>query len=277
MRATLLDRVHFTVTDLYRRMDFALSCAFHHGTAMIRAHINSSSDLNVTEMAWKVFNDMKVKWHDKIFLQGVIFILPSFEFGTTGKAEEIAAVGIKYGGSILGASFSTPTSEFSSDSEKDGTYTTAQFTDELSGLFALAKKFELYIDVHVDEHADGKSENLLMLARETIAQNYQGKVTASHCCSLSLASPELLQSTIQSILEAGIAVVSLPTCNLYLQVVFYSIIYSDLRKLSRTARPQRRLVGEDALLCKSCGRRVFQFRLLPITSEMLSSLTAIWI
>eukprot|EP01035_Chromulina_nebulosa_P002786 gene2786-3799_t len=77
VQATLLDRVHFTPTDLYRRMDFALDCAFHHGTSMIRTHINSSSDLHITDMAWRVFNAMKQKWQDKIILQGVIFVLPS--------------------------------------------------------------------------------------------------------------------------------------------------------------------------------------------------------
>ncbi len=221
VQATLLDRVHFTPTDLYRRMDFALDCAFHHGTSMIRSHINSSSDLNITDMAWRVFNAMKKKWQDKIALQGVIFVLPSSEFGINGKASEIASIAIKNGGSILGTSFSSPSIVDESKVIYQGGTRTAEFLDELGALFALAKQLgDLHLDVHVDEHGDGTSDSLLALARMTLQNSYQGKVTASHCCSLSLASPEHFQSTVKCLQEAEISVVSLPACNLYLQVYF---------------------------------------------------------
>ena len=237
VQATLLDRVHFTPTDLYRRMDFALDCAFHHGTSMIRSHINSSSDLHITDMAWRVFNAMKQKWLDKITLQGVIFVLPSCEFGMNGKATEIATIAAKHGGSVLGSSFSSPPTMTVAAVEEDDeskvdyqggsttaittttTSTTTSTTIELGALFALAKKLgEFHLDVHVDEHGDGSSDSLLTLARLTIQNAYQGRVTASHCCSLSLASPEHFQSTLRCLQEAQISVVSLPACNLYLQV-----------------------------------------------------------
>ena len=202
-------------------MDFALDCAFHHGTSMIRSHINSSSDLNITDMAWRVFNAMKKKWQDKIALQGVIFVLPSSEFGINGKASEIASIAIKNGGSILGTSSSSPSIVDESKVIYQGGTRTAEFLDELGALFALAKQLgDLHLDVHVDEHGDGTSDSLLALARMTLQNSYQGKVTASHCCSLSLASPEHFQSTVKCLQEAEISVVSLPACNLYLQVYF---------------------------------------------------------
>lgn len=186
---------------------------------MIRTHINSSSDLHITDMAWRVFNAMKQKWQDKIILQGVIFVLPSSEFGIHGKAAEIATIAAKHGGSVLGSSFSSPTVVEESKVGYQGTIRTPEFLDELGAMFALAKKLgEFHLDVHVDEHGDGSSDSLLSLARMTIQSSYQGKVTASHCCSLSLASPELFQSTVRCLQEANISVVSLPACNLYLQV-----------------------------------------------------------
>ncbi|MBV9234503.1 MAG: amidohydrolase family protein, partial [Xanthobacteraceae bacterium] len=44
-----------------------------------------------------------------------------------------------------------------------------------------------------------------------------GQITAGHCCSLALFGDEDRRRVIGKVAEAGIAVVSLPMCNMYLQ------------------------------------------------------------
>ena len=49
------------------------------------------------------------------------------------------------------------------------------------------------------------------------ATSSQGRIVAGHCCSLALADDDERAATIAKVAEAGIAVVSLPMCNMYLQ------------------------------------------------------------
>lgn len=206
-------------------MDFSIRCAYCHGTTVMRSHINSSGDLVQTDMVWRAFGEMKAKWSGKVYLQGVIFVLPSAEFLPQGKAAAIVDVATRHGGEVLGASFSSPTrlieenidSIFARGLAFQGPVRSDTFVEELDGLFELAKSRQQHIDVHVDEHCDGLSDSLYLLAQATIRHGYQGKVVASHCCALSLATPEHCERTLSAVLAAKISIVSLPVCNMYMQ------------------------------------------------------------
>lgn len=84
-------------------------------------------------------------------------------------------------------------------------------------VFSLAQQFNLPVDLHVDESDDPDDFCLPYLAEKTIAENYQHRVVAGHCCSLSAVDRVTARRTIDRVLEAGIAVVTLPSANMYLQ------------------------------------------------------------
>ncbi|MBV8763841.1 MAG: amidohydrolase family protein, partial [Hyphomicrobiales bacterium] len=48
-------------------------------------------------------------------------------------------------------------------------------------------------------------------------RRFQGKILCAHCCSLALQPEEYAKRVIEKVARAGIAIVSLPMCNLYLQ------------------------------------------------------------
>ena len=56
-----------------------------------------------------------------------------------------------------------------------------------------------------------------VLAEAVLETGYQGKVMAGHCCVLTVQDEATVKRTIDKTVEAGIAIVSLPMCNLYLQ------------------------------------------------------------
>ncbi len=58
---------------------------------------------------------------------------------------------------------------------------------------------------------------LRYLADAVIALGYQGKVNAGHCCSIARQMSDEADETLDRVAEAGISVVSLPMCNMYLQ------------------------------------------------------------
>jgi cytosine deaminase len=81
----------------------------------------------------------------------------------------------------------------------------------------IAGEVGLDLDIHCDETLDPDSHALRHLADAVLATGYRGRVVAGHCCALSAQTPEVAARTIARTAEAGIAVVSLPMCNLYLQ------------------------------------------------------------
>jgi cytosine deaminase len=71
--------------------------------------------------------------------------------------------------------------------------------------------------MHVDESGDPNDLAILELCRATRRHQWEGRVTAGHLCSLEAVEPAKANEVISQIADAGITVVSLPSCNLYLQ------------------------------------------------------------
>jgi cytosine deaminase len=64
---------------------------------------------------------------------------------------------------------------------------------------------------------DASSETLRMIAETAIEIGWDRPVTVGHCCSLSTQDEARALDTLDLVARAGINVVSLPMCNLYLQ------------------------------------------------------------
>jgi cytosine deaminase len=73
------------------------------------------------------------------------------------------------------------------------------------------------IDLHADENLRPDSNDLATLADRVLATGFEHRVTASHCVSLGLADEARQVEVAERCVEAGIAVVTLPHTNLYLQ------------------------------------------------------------
>src|SRR5690242_9486826 len=83
--------------------------------------------------------------------------------------------------------------------------------------FDLAERFERDIDMHVDETDDGGVRTLEMVADETLARRWTGRVCAGHVCSLAAADDAYAERVIEKCLRAGISIASNPVTNLVLQ------------------------------------------------------------
>jgi cytosine/creatinine deaminase len=79
-----------------------------------------------------------------------------------------------------------------------------------------AGQYGLDIDLHTDESLNPAASALLHLAEAVLETGYRGRVVAGHCCVLTVQDRATQQRTIEKVAEAGIAVVSLPMCNMYL-------------------------------------------------------------
>jgi cytosine deaminase len=91
-----------------------------------------------------------------------------------------------------------------------------QSREAMRAVVETAGRHGLDIDIHADETLDPTSDVLLALAEAVIETGYKGRVLAGHCCALTTQGEAIQQRTIDKVAQAGIAIVSLPLCNLYL-------------------------------------------------------------
>ncbi|MEM9625294.1 MAG: cytosine deaminase [Pseudomonadota bacterium] len=189
-------RANWTAEDVRRRFEFGLRCAYAQGTVAIRTHIDSQPPQH--GISWPVFSELREAWADRIALQAAS-LMPIDEM-VEPVATEIADLVAEAGGILGAATFMVPDLEA-----------------RLDHVFRLAAERGLDLDFHVDETDDPFATSLATIARTALRLNFPGKITCGHCCSLSRQPPRVVAETLGLLRDAGIAVVSLPMCNLYLQ------------------------------------------------------------
>ena len=92
-----------------------------------------------------------------------------------------------------------------------------RLSEGLGVLFALAERKGWELDFHVDETADPAARSLKFIAEMAIERRFGGRILVGHCCSLARQDDDERRRTIDAVARAGISVVSLPMCNMFLQ------------------------------------------------------------
>ena len=197
IRTVMDDRAaHWSAEDVRRRMDFGLRCSFAHGTRAIRTHLDSAGPQ--AAISWPVFEVLRKEWAGRIELQAVSLV-PLQVFG--GPEGEALAARIAAANGVVGAVG----------------YVSPEIDTLLDRMLALASAYGLDVDLHCDESGDVGARALAHLARAVRRRRFAGRVVCGHCCSLAVQAPEVVAETLDLVVEAGISVISLPMCNLYLQ------------------------------------------------------------
>jgi len=202
--AAAKDRPNWTAADLRRRMDFGLRCAYAHGVSAIRTHIDTYHD--TAERSWQVLSTIRDHWRNKVALQGVALCpidLLQDEFG-----DRVAAIVAQCGGLLGGVTRASIDNHGAPLDNIDAL---------LDRVFSLAARHDLDIDLHVDETHDPAAATLPHVARAALRHGYKGRVVCGHCCSLATQSESEVDRTLDLVAAADIAVVTLPTVNMYLQ------------------------------------------------------------
>jgi cytosine/creatinine deaminase len=202
--AAVADRPNWTSADLHRRMDFGLRCAYAHGVSGIRTHIDTYEE--TVERSWQVVREVREQWRGKIDLQAVSLCPISLLEGAFG--DRVAATVAKSAGLLGGVTRSAVGNHGAPLDDLDAL---------LDRLFALAMRHDLDVDLHVDETHDPVAATLPFVARAALRHGYKGRVVCGHCCSLANQPLSEIDRTLDLLAEADIAIVTLPTVNMYLQ------------------------------------------------------------
>ena len=195
-KAVANDRdANWSADDLRARMEFGLRCSYAHGTRAIRTHLQSPPGQAAT--TWGVFRELREEWRGRIDLQGVNLLMVE-EF-RDGKSDAIVDLVAESGGIVGAVIFMVPGMD-----------------DILDDIFSLASERSLDLDLHVDESLDLRDRTLRHVAEAARRNRFAGRIQCGHCCSLAVQPDDDADRTLDLVAEAGIAVVSLPMCNVFL-------------------------------------------------------------
>jgi cytosine/creatinine deaminase len=202
--AAAADRANWTKPDLRRRMDFGLRCAYAHGVSAIRTHIDTYPE--TAERSWSVVREIREQWRGRVDIQAVS--LCPIDLLQDGFGDQVASIVARSGGLLGGVTRAALGNHAAPSANIEGL---------LDRLFALAGRHGLGIDLHVDETLDPAAATLPFIARAALRNRYNGGVVCGHCCSLSMQPAAEVDRTLDLLAQAEIAVVTLPTVNMYLQ------------------------------------------------------------
>jgi cytosine deaminase len=183
--------------DVRARMEFSLRAAWVHGTQAIRTHLDAIPPQDAISFA--VFREVRADWKGRIDLQAVCLVGAdgvSADGPFRATADMVAAAG-----GVLGM---VP-------------YPMPDIRDRMRLILRMAADRGLPVDLHVDETMDPAVNCLRIVAEEVIATGFSAPVTVGHCCSVSAMAEGEALATLDLVARAGLHVVSLPMCNLYLQ------------------------------------------------------------
>lgn len=110
-------------------------------------------------------------------------------------------------------------------------------------VFRLAKDFDKDLDFHQDFRDDADAMSIEYLARKTIAEGWQGRVSVGHLTALAAVSHERRGEIIALVRDAGISVMALPATDMHLGG------RKDQENVRRTIAPVRALRDGGVNVC----------------------------
>ena len=190
-------QARWSAEDVAARMEFSLKCAYAHGTKLLRTHLDSIAPQH--RISFEAFSAMRAAWAGRVELQAAA-LFPMDHMEDDAYFADLVATVARHGGLLGGVPQMWP-----------------DLDARLDMLFRAAADNGLDIDLHVDETQDPGVHALLAVADAKLRNGFEGAVTVGHCCSLARQDDDFAARVIDRVAEAGLSVVSLPMCNLYLQ------------------------------------------------------------
>lgn len=189
------DAARWTDDDLRSRASLGLAKAYHHGTALMRSHVDwSYAD---APRSWHVLTELAQDWRGRVDLQ----------LSSLTRLDDLARIGpaiapvLRRDGGVLGAFV----------------YRNENLAEHIATLFDLAEAHDLPLDFHVDEGLDVDACGIDAIIDETAKRGMADRVLCGHACSLSVRDVSQVETLLGRAAEAGIGLTVLPGANSYLQ------------------------------------------------------------
>ena len=198
LSVNLEEHITRTTEKVIDRAERSLNLALKNGYRAIRSHIDTN-DVLVNDIWGELFNLQK-KYSSKMKLQFVA--LSPLEFWNTPKGEELAKKFSKENG-ILGGVLVPP-------------FKKAEIKYLLSKTLLLAQKYDLEIDLHIDESSTEPGAGIKILLETIDRLNIKVPITCSHLSSILSLKDNQIINLGRKIADKDIKVIALPLTNFWL-------------------------------------------------------------
>lgn len=188
------------VADIVARASIALRTAIGHGVQWFRSHVDIDRVGRLRLLAGNVA--VRRRFHDLIDLQLIAF--PQMGMARDPEVIDLLWRAMDAGADVVGG---MPHAERDMDDA----------ARHIEIAFEIARAHDADIDMHIDETDDPAWHSLELLAEQTIANGWQGRVTAGHCCAMSAWDDALAERVIAKVAEAQLNVITIAPINLMLQ------------------------------------------------------------
>jgi cytosine/creatinine deaminase len=186
----------FTAEDVYQRAKITLEKAILNGTTHMRTQLEVDPGIGLRGLEGVRPLVEEYKW--AIDLE--ICIFPQEGLLNNPGTDELMLQALKSGGSVVGAA----------------PYTDSSSHGQIDRIFAIAREFDIDIDMHLDFAPTPDDLDLLYVCELAERFKWGGRVAIGHVTKLSTAPPDLLEKCAKRMADAGVALTVLPSTDLYL-------------------------------------------------------------
>lgn len=190
----------YTVDDIVGRAGRVIQSAVANGVTRLRSHVDVDTIGGLRPLEGVL--EARRQYADLIDIEIVAF--PQEGILKNKGAEDLLWRAMEMGANVVGG---MPFNEASPEDSRA----------HIRIAFDIAQKYNADVDMHVDETDNPAARTLEMLAQETIARDWQGRVTAGHTCALAAYPDDYANQIISLVREAGINMIMNPATNLMLQ------------------------------------------------------------
>ncbi len=217
LSVNLEEHITRTSDTVLNRAEKSLKLAIKNGYRAIRSHIDTyeSQDKDI----WSELYNLKKKYSEFLNLQFVS--LAQIEFWGTREGHSFAK-DLKVNNGILGGVLVPP-------------FNKTRTTDNLSNMLLLAKKYQLEIDLHVDESSIEPGSGIKLLLKTIERLNCNVPITCSHSSSILLLKDKKLRKLAKKMANNNLRVIALPLTN------FWLLNRQDKNSLFRPVAPVKQL------------------------------------
>lgn len=213
----------FTEEDIYERAKKALEMILPTGVTNIRTHAEFDPAQGFT--GFKTIMRLKEEYKDLIDIQVVAF--PQEGIFKAPGTEKMMYEAMEMGADVVGG---IP-------------YNDAPAEEHIDLVFEIAKKYNKPVDLHQDFSDEADDMSIEYLAKKTIQEGYQGRVSVGHLTALHALPDKELKPIIELMAEADISVMALPATDLHLGA------RNDEYNVRRAVTPIRKLRDGGVNVC----------------------------
>src|SRR6201991_3248453 len=196
VRVTAAAKRDFTAEDIYARAKRTLERGIAHGTMRMRTHVELDPGIGMT--GFEAISQIARDYAWAIDVELCVF--PQEGLTNNPGTEELLIAGLRRGARAIGAA----------------PYFDTDPRGQIDRIFAIAREFDVDIDMHLDLAETTEGMQTEYVCRKTEEFGWGGRVAVGHATQMSLLPPDRFAAIATQLGSAGVAVTVLPSTDLHL-------------------------------------------------------------